>query len=162
MHPPEGTLKVGINETRKTPNSDCKLERKKRGDLPEKLPLMDGIDPTLLEQIIAPELLNIALTTVVSAGCASFGVVTSLMTNITETPAANAPAVVFRRAVSTGPAPPVIFADPDAADAGSVKARAELEGKLRPAPASVITRRLPLATATPGVNATVMDTAATL
>jgi hypothetical protein len=148
---------VGIKETRRTPNSDCRLERKNDGDWPKKLPYKDDIDPTLLELTIIPELLKIALLNPASAACASVGVVTSLITNCTELSAANAPAVVFKRAVSTGLAPPEMFADPDASHAGSMNARAELEGKLRPAPTSVIARQLPLATATAGVNVTVIE-----
>ena len=112
----------------------------------------------MLAATIPPESLNKTLETPLKAACAFVGVVTELITNRTELPAANAPAVVFRRAVSTGIAPPVILADPDAPDAGCVKARAALVGTERPAPASVMTSRLPLATATAGVNTTVIDT----
>ena len=119
---------------------------------------MEESDPTVLEQRIVPEPVNTALATLASAACASVGVVTELITNCTVLPAANVPAVVARRAVSTGAAPPVMLADPDAPDAGCVNARAALVGMLRPAPASVITSRLPLATATAGVNATVIKT----
>ena len=103
-------------------------------------------------------LLNTALATLASAACASVGVVTEPITNCTVLPAANVPAVVARRAVYTGATPPVMLADPDAPDAGCMNARAALVGMLRPAPASVITSRLPLATATAGVNATVIET----
>ena len=112
----------------------------------------------MLPATTLPELLIIALKTPVRAACAFVGVVTELITNRTELPAANVPAVVLRRAVSTGAGPPVIFADPDAPDAGCVKTRAALVGNERPNPESVMTSWLPLATATAGVNTTAIKT----
>ena len=117
-----------------------------------------GNSPTMLRVITAPFASTKEEETSDNTGCAFVGVVTELILNCTELPAANAPAVVFRRAVSTGIAPPVILADPDAPDAGCVKTRAALVGNERPDPASVMTSWLPLATATAGVNTTVIKT----
>ena len=112
----------------------------------------------MLRVMTAPLVSMTATKSFETKACVSVGVVTELITNCTELPAANEPAVVFNRAVSTGTAPPVMLADPDAPDAGRANTRAELEGKVRPAPASVMTSRLPLATATAGVNAIVIKT----